>query len=136
MIVRNWQALTSHGNTSGREIVLRIIESAIEQVNSYRLVREQIKVARDLSIGALKYELGNIRKIFVVGAGKQVTFVASAIEDVLQDRITDGIVVEKKGWGCKTNRIKVIEGGHPLPDETQRERSERNCANGHKCGEK
>ena len=39
MIVRNWQALTSHGNTSGREIVLRIIESAIEQVNSYRLVQ-------------------------------------------------------------------------------------------------
>ena len=118
MIVRNWQALTSHGNTSGREIVLRIIESAIEQVNSYRLVREQIKVARDLSVGALKYELGNIRKIFVIGAGKQVTFVASAVEDALQDRISDGIVVEKKGWGCKTNRIKVIEGGHPLPDET------------------
>ena len=118
MIIRNWDELTSKGNIHGRETVLKIVEGSLEQVNSYDLVKEQIKLDDGLRIGPLKYDLKKIENIFVIGGGKQVTFVASALEDVLQDRIRGGVVVEKKGWGCKTKRIKVVEGGHPIPDQS------------------
>jgi glycerate 2-kinase len=116
MIIRNWDELTSKGNVQGREIVLKIIEHALEDVNSFYLVKKNVKVNNELTIGPLKYDLTRIDDIFVVGGGKQVTFVASALEEILGQRISEGVVVEKKGWGCKTRAIRVVEGGHPIPD--------------------
>lgn len=116
MIIRNLTQLAAKGNSEGRKIVLDIIEYALEQVNSYNLIRGLIRYDKDLRIGELTYDLRTVKDIFVVGGGKQVTFVASALESILGDRIREGVVVEKKGWGCKTKRIKVVEGGHPLPD--------------------
>jgi glycerate 2-kinase len=117
MIIRNWDELTSKGNLQGREIVLKIIEQALEDVNSFNLVKRQIKVRHgELSIGPFKYDLRKIGDIFVAGGGKQVTFVASALEEVLGNKIREGVVVEKKGWGCSTKFIRVVKGGHPIPD--------------------
>jgi glycerate-2-kinase len=116
MIIRNWNELTSRGNIQGREIVLKIIEYALENVNSFNLVKKQVKIDNDLWIGPFKYDLKKIGNVFVVGGGKQVTFVASALEEVLGQRIREGLVVEKKGWGCKTQIIRVVKGGHPIPD--------------------
>src|SRR5208282_3335499 len=101
MVIRNWNELTSKGNVQGREIVLKIIDYALEQVNSFSLVKEQVKIDDCLGIGSFKYNLREIENIFVVGGGKQVTFVASALEEILGERIREGIVVEKKGSGCR-----------------------------------
>src|SRR5208337_371475 len=116
MILRNWNELATKGNVRGREIVLKVIDYALEQVDSTNLVKEQVRLDGSLRIGSLKYDLREIENIFVVGGGKQVTFVASALEEILGERIHEGIVVEKKGSGCRTKTIKVIEGGHPIPD--------------------
>jgi len=117
MIIHNSDELTSEGNIRGRETVLKIIEGALEQVNSYDLIMEQVKLNDDLRIGPLRYDLKKIKDIFLIGGGKQVTFAACALEDILQDKIREGVVVEKKGGGHKTKKIRVVEGGHPIPDE-------------------
>jgi len=118
MIVRNYTELTTSGNVQGRTVVLQIIEGALEQVNSYNLVTEQIKLHEDnLRIGHLNFDLRRLKDIFAVGGGKQVTFVASALEDTLGDRVREGVVVEKRGRGRKTKKIGVVEGGHPIPDD-------------------
>lgn len=116
MVIRNWSELTTKGNVQGREIVLKIIDYALEEVNSFNLVKEQVKLDDYLRIGSFKYNLSDIDNVFVVGGGKQVTFVASALEEILGERIHEGIVVEKKGSGCRTKTVRVIEGGHPIPD--------------------
>jgi len=116
MILRNWNELATKGNVRGREIVLKVIDYALEQVDSTNLVKEQVRLDGSLRIGSLKYDLREIENIFVVGGGKQVTFVASALEEILGERIHEGVVVEKKGSGCRTKTIRVIEGGHPIPD--------------------
>jgi len=115
-MIKNSEKLSSKGNAKGRKIVLDIIEYALEQVNSYNLVRDLIEFQGDLRIDSLVYNPDEINNIFVVGGGKQVTFAAAALEDVLGDIISEGVVVEKRGWGRKTQRIRVIEGGHPIPD--------------------
>jgi len=116
MIIRNWNELASKGNNQGREIVLKVIEYTLEQVNSFNLVKDKVKVDTHLRIGSFKYDMRKIENIYVVGGGKQVTFAASALEEVLGYRIREGVVVEKQGAGCKTKNIRVIKGGHPIPD--------------------
>ena len=115
-MIRNSEELSSKGNAKGRKAILDIIEYALDQVNSYNLIRDLVKFQDYLKIGSLTFDLDKVKNLFVVGGGKQVTFAAAALEDVLGDRISKGIVVEKRGWGCRTRRIRVVEGGHPIPD--------------------
>jgi hydroxypyruvate reductase/glycerate 2-kinase len=118
MIIRNGPELTSKGNISGRKAVINVIENALEQVNSYNLVKNLVTVSqKDLRMGSLAYDLDEIESIYVIGGGKQVTYVSAALEDVLGDRIREGVVVEKRGWGRRTGKISVIDGGHPIPDD-------------------
>src|SRR5581483_3948885 len=57
------------------------------------------------------------RRIFVVGAGKAGAPMARAIEGLLGDRITAGLINVKDGHTAKLRRIELNECGHPVPDE-------------------
>lgn len=53
----------------------------------------------------------------VVGAGKANALMARAVEKLLGDRIDAGTVTVKYGHTARTTKIRLIEAGHPLPDE-------------------
>lgn len=61
------------------------------------------------------------RRIRVLGAGKGAAPMAAALENLLGDRISDGLVIVKYGHdlpeGQRTRHIRIKEGGHPVPDE-------------------
>ncbi len=63
------------------------------------------------------FDLDEIGRIFVFGAGKGIQRVAKAIEDVLGDRLTGGHVIDKQGGEKILERIEVTFGAHPVPDE-------------------
>jgi hydroxypyruvate reductase len=55
----------------------------------------------------------------VVGAGKAAASMALAVENHWPaSAALDGIVITRYRHGLLTNRIKVIEAGHPVPDES------------------
>jgi hydroxypyruvate reductase len=54
--------------------------------------------------------------VVVVGAGKACAAMAAAVEEVLGDRIRDGVVVVKDGYALPLRRIRVTQAGHPVPD--------------------
>ena len=56
-------------------------------------------------------------RLVVVGAGKASGAMAAAVEEALGDRVSDGRVVVKDGYRAPTRRIRVVEAGHPVPDE-------------------
>jgi len=65
-------------------------------------------------------------RTLVVGAGKAAAAMALAVENHWPETaVLNGIVVTRYGHGIPTNRITVIEAGHPLPDE-QGEHAARN----------
>ncbi len=65
-------------------------------------------------------------RTLVVGAGKAAAAMALAVENHWpKTAVLNGIVVTRYGHGIPTNRITVIEAGHPLPDE-QGEQAARN----------
>ncbi|HEY7038147.1 MAG TPA: DUF4147 domain-containing protein [Methylomirabilota bacterium] len=55
-------------------------------------------------------------RVRVVGAGKASGAMAAAAEQVLGDRIVDGLVVVKDGYRADTRRVRLVEAGHPVPD--------------------
>lgn len=58
-------------------------------------------------------------RTLVVGAGKAAASMALAVEQHWPaDAPLDGLVITRYRHGLLTNRIKVIEAGHPVPDES------------------
>jgi len=55
-------------------------------------------------------------RVFVTGAGKAAASLARGLESVLGDRIDSGTVLVKHGHALPMRRIRVLEGGHPVPD--------------------
>src|SRR6267142_3741659 len=55
----------------------------------------------------------------VVGAGKAAASMALAVEQHWpQGAALEGLVITRYRHGLPTRRVKVIEAGHPVPDET------------------
>src|SRR5476651_2905157 len=58
-------------------------------------------------------------KTLVVGAGKAAAAMALSVEQHWPAAAPlDGLVITRYRHGLLTNRIKVIEAGHPVPDES------------------
>ncbi|MCM2284041.1 MAG: glycerate kinase [Desulfobacula sp.] len=70
-----------------------------------------------LKIEGKTYDLDRFTKILVLGAGKAGASMAFALESVLGDRITAGLVIIKYGHARPLNHITLAEAGHPVPDE-------------------
>ncbi len=57
-------------------------------------------------------------KTLVIGAGKAAASMAKAVEDNWpNDAPLEGLVITRYGHGLTTKKIRVIEAGHPVPDE-------------------
>jgi glycerate 2-kinase len=54
-------------------------------------------------------------RTIVVGAGKAAAAMAAAVEKHWRGRL-EGLVVTRVGHGAPTQRIRVVEAGHPNPD--------------------
>jgi hydroxypyruvate reductase len=55
-------------------------------------------------------------KTFVAAAGKAAAAMAAAVEAHWQGPL-EGIAITRYGHGLPTKRIRVVEAGHPVPDE-------------------
>ena len=63
-----------------------------------------------------EYDLNGFERVVVLGAGKAGASMAKAIEDLVKDRIDDGLIVVKYGHTEPLEKVRTIEAGHPLPD--------------------
>jgi glycerate 2-kinase len=62
-------------------------------------------------------DLQRVRRIVAVGLGKAGAPMAAAVEEILGDRIEQGVVVTKYGHLQPTRTIRIHEAGHPVPDD-------------------
>ena len=56
-------------------------------------------------------------KVLVVGAGKAAASMAAAVEATWPDVPLEGVVITRYEHGLPTRHIRVVEAGHPVPDE-------------------
>ncbi len=101
-----------------RKCAREIFDAAVRAVDPAGAIRHH--VVRDgtrLTIGREVVDLTGIRDVVVVGLGKAGASMAAAVEEILGDRITRGVVVTKYGHVQPTRIIRIHEAGHPVPDD-------------------
>lgn len=101
-----------------RERALAILSAALASIDPVVAVRRYLSLEGDsLYLGGRTYDLSRFRHIYVVGAGKASGAMAQALEEILGERLTSGLVNVKYGYLAPTQRVRLQEAGHPLPDE-------------------
>jgi len=70
-----------------------------------------------LTVGDTPYDLAEFEEILVIGAGKACAAMAKELEAILGSRITRGSIIVKYDHTADLKTIKLIEAGHPIPDE-------------------
>lgn len=100
-----------------------IFQAGLSAVDPYKAVHNRLVVKNDMLIlgGGLRkgreYDLRRFRRVFVLGAGKASVPMAAACEEILQKRISKGIIVTKHGHSGPLKYITTVEAGHPVPDK-------------------
>ena len=99
-----------------------IFSRALERVDPYEMIKNSIAVEDDTLVishngQTLRENLNAYRDIVAIGIGKASSKMGAAVEDILKERLSGGIVVTKYGHAERLKGIQVIEAGHPIPDE-------------------
>ena len=100
-----------------REAARAIWRAALAAGDVAPLLRARLRLDGDvLAAGDFRFELGDRRRVVVLGAGKAGASMARALEAILGDRISAGFVVVKDAHRLPSERIEFAEAGHPVPD--------------------
>lgn len=101
-----------------RQQALEIFQAGLRAVDPIEAINRHVRLTDDtLRIDGQRFDLKNIERVLIVGAGKAVAPMAKALEDLLGERIAEGVIVVKEAHGLPLKRVKICEGGHPVPDE-------------------
>ena len=101
-----------------REDMLAVLAAALKAVDPAQAVRNCVRrEGARLTVGDNAYDLAAFKRILVVGAGKASGPMAQALEEILGERLEGGVVNVKEGYAVPTQKIKLIEAAHPVPDE-------------------
>lgn len=95
-----------------------IFMGGVEAVDPYLAVTRHLSLDGDsLRADGQTIDLPAHGRILVVGAGKAGAPMARAVEEILGDRISDGLICVKYGHLSPVDRTRIVEAGHPVPDE-------------------
>jgi hydroxypyruvate reductase len=108
-------------NDTIRKDLSAIFKASLTRVDPYLMIKERMSLAgTTLSIRndeeLLTWDLSRYTRIIVLGAGKATAKMALAVEEILGERISEGVISVKPGHTEKLKRIRMIEAGHPVPD--------------------
>ncbi|MBS7623003.1 glycerate kinase [Candidatus Bathyarchaeota archaeon] len=123
-IITNKEVLLNNARTSrsrrAREAVLGALEAALESSDPYRLILDHVRRSGSrLVVDSESLDLDDFKCVYVIGGGKAGGAMAEALETLLGDRITGGLVnvLENTGSRYRTTRVVLNEAGHPIPTE-------------------
>jgi hydroxypyruvate reductase len=107
---KNLQQLRSDGK--------EIFHHALRSVDPVEAVKRHLKLeGEDLAVNGKVYSLRDYAHISVTGGGKAGASMGLAVEEILGDRITRGVINVKYGHLTELKRVKLNEVGHPIPDQ-------------------
>ncbi len=99
-----------------RKDALDIVEAGYQAVLTENILTESVFLDKEiLKIKDQKYDLKKFKKIYLVAFGKCANQSALVLEKVLEDRISEGIVLDITS--AKFNKLQSEKGTHPLPSK-------------------
>jgi hydroxypyruvate reductase len=128
--------------TQMREDAKSLFTAGIHAVDAYDRTKQSVHIdsekliVRDIFSHEAISDLSRFQRILLTGFGKVAASMAQATEELLRDRITDGVIIASKGRHPTLARSKLIEAAHPLPDENSLRGAKRLAALVSSAGEK
>jgi len=113
VIVKNFDQLAE---TKERKLALEMAEAGLEAIDTEKVISETVKLGtEELSVGNERYSLDEIERIFVVGIGKCSLVAGRALEKVLGENVSGGVIIDVRDG--QLDKIHTITGDHPYPTE-------------------
>jgi glycerate-2-kinase len=114
MKIKNSQALMQN---KLRKAAIKILEAGLEAIDTENVIKKTVRLEDGiLFINDKKIDLTQKNRLIVVGIGKCSMDSAAALEEILGDRINDGMIIDVK-CDRPLKYIKTREGDHPLPTD-------------------
>ncbi|WP_457550565.1 glycerate kinase type-2 family protein, partial [Archaeoglobus sp.] len=105
-----------YGDVEAKKIVLKLLKTILRFSDPYKAVTNSVKLEGDvLKVGDKSFPIKG--KVYVLGFGKASCPMAKALEDLMGEKIEEGLVITKYGYALPLEKIEVVEAGHPIPDE-------------------
>ena len=108
---------------ANQETIEAILQAGLAAVDPGIAVHQSVKRMgiSSLEVGGQHYDLDSYRSVVVVGFGKAVLPMAAALESILAEKLTTGLVISKH-LGVNTglealSKVQVMQGSHPVPDQ-------------------
>jgi hydroxypyruvate reductase len=97
---------------------LTVFEAGLKAVDPYEATKNHVRRQGDqLVIAGREYPLSSFDHVYVIGAGKAGASMALALEEILGGELAGGLVIVKYGHLADLKKVRLIEAGHPVPDE-------------------
>lgn len=103
-----------------RKLMLESLEAALLAADPKKSVKSHVKVVNNtLEIVREYYPLDKFDHIYVIGAGKASGYMAEALNEILGNKISDGLVIIPDNIRARlyTGNIALWYGTHPIPSE-------------------
>lgn len=97
-LIKNTTALTDHGNTAARQLLIRVTEQTLTAVHPTNQLPDHLaRHQNTLRVNDHAYQLDEIDDVYLLAAGKGANALAAATIDYLGEHLTEGVVVDKHG---------------------------------------
>ena len=114
-----------NGSYGLSEIARQIYLETLKEVDLGATIKEKIKLRGDcLIVAGDEIQLDGFSDIALIGFGKASIGMAEAVEALLGDRLSRGLVVTDRRHKARL-KSEIIISGHPLPDEKSLEAGKR-----------
>jgi glycerate 2-kinase len=140
MIIGNAEQIIQNGETQidrkARELALKSLEAAIRASDPKSIIKSKVKLKGSiLHVDEYAFDLKKFKNIYVIGGGKASGSMAEALEEVLGEKITSGLVNVPKDDKHNTGKIRLHRASHPIPDESGVEGTRKMLKIAEKAGE-
>lgn len=111
MKIKNFKELAVTGL---RKAALEIAEAGLEAIDTEKAVKRGVVLDGEiLKIKDKEFNLAGFERVFVVGVGKCALEAGRALEEILGDRLMNGIVLDIHSGSLR--KIRTFVGSHPFP---------------------
>src|SRR5262245_11138853 len=113
-----WRQINKMNSTQDlRNIALEIFKRSLAAIDVESVVRAIVRLDGDWGeICDDAVDLARFNRVIVIAIGKASLPMARAVEEILGDRVSDGLVATNAIVGQMPRLLPVIIGGHPLPN--------------------
>jgi len=116
--LKNIDQLLCHGEVEARKLALDIVEYALQKADPAKALDSLVSIDKNIMrVGSDLFDLNNYRRVFLFGAGKASFPIAKFLEQLLGEKISDGVIVSKYGQEGTLRYSRLYHANHPIPNQ-------------------